>query len=138
MGDAIEVFHDSLTRCLGDPAFMDRFYDTFLASSDDVRSRFRGTDFARQKRMLKTSLFLIMLANDGQPEGVQHLERIAERHSARGLDIPPRLYVLWLDALLDTVRATDPRCDPSVLAAWDAMMAPGIAAMVARHSVSRG
>jgi len=51
----IELFNDSLARCLRRGELFQRFYELFLASSDEVREKFRATDFRRQRRMLQTS-----------------------------------------------------------------------------------
>jgi hypothetical protein len=77
----IELFNDSLERCLSRPGFLDRFYELFLDSSDEVREKFRHTDFQKQKRMLKGSLYMIMAAAEEKPEGFVHLERIARMHN---------------------------------------------------------
>ena len=50
----IELFNDSLDRCLRRGGFFERFYELFLASSAEVRDKFLGTDFRRQRRMLQT------------------------------------------------------------------------------------
>ena len=138
MADSIEVFHDSLTRCLGQPRFLELFYERFLASSDDVRVRFENTDFEKQRRMLKASFYLIMLAAQGDPGGIKHLDEIAEQHSARGLDIQPQLYRLWLECLIDTVAKCDSSYGPAIERAWREMMTPGIVLMTKRYDQSAG
>ncbi|MCB9896782.1 MAG: globin [Planctomycetes bacterium] len=129
----VDTFHDSLGRCLAEPHFLDRFYERFLASSEEVSRLFQATDFEKQRRMLKASFYLIMLASQGSLEGLKHLEQIAERHSRRALDVPPVHYEAWLRCLLETVREFDPMFKPEVEAAWRRMMEPGIALMVKRY-----
>jgi hypothetical protein len=57
-----------------------------------VAAKFANTDFHAQKVALKVSLYMIMSSIEQKPEGTVHLERIAARHSRRGLDIDPYPY----------------------------------------------
>jgi hypothetical protein len=67
--------------------------------------------------------------------GVQddYLQRLAERHSKRGADIPPRLYGVWLDCLIETVRRFDPKFNENVAVAWRSVLSKGIEFMTARY-----
>jgi hypothetical protein len=58
----VELFNDSIERCSRRPDFLPRFYTLFLASSDTVAKKFEHTDLRKQARMLKTSLYIMMLA----------------------------------------------------------------------------
>jgi hemoglobin-like flavoprotein len=129
----LELFHDSLSRCSCNPRFLECFYDLLLAASPEVRHKFRQTDFLRQRRILRSSLYLIMLAADGHTEGQAHLERIAARHSKADLDIAPPLYDLWLDCLIQAVKQYDPYCTAEMERAWRRMMERGIAVMKSRY-----
>jgi hemoglobin-like flavoprotein len=134
MTDAeLALFNDSLTRCTSNPQFLERFYALFLASSDEVRHKFSQTDFQKQRRLLQALFYMVMLAVGGYPEGTVHLERLADLHSQRHLDIPPHLYDLWLDCLLQAVREDNGQWMPETESLWQRMMANGIAFMKARH-----
>ena len=63
--ERLEAYVGSLTRCLGIPAFLDRFYEIFLASSPEVAEKFKDTNFARQKVALGQSLYLMVMAAEG-------------------------------------------------------------------------
>ena len=131
--DEIEVFNDSLTRCLNEPRFLERFYELFLASSPEVRTKFEGTDFRKQRRTLKASFLLLMLAADGKPEGTRHLEHLAAVHGKTGRDIAPHLYDVWLECLVRAVRECDSRFTASTERVWRQMLEHGIAFMKARY-----
>jgi len=134
MTDAeLALFHDSLTRCVQHAGFLERFYALFVAASDEVRHKFSQTDVRKQQRLLQASFHILMLEADGKPEGSVHLERIAALHSHAHLDIPPRLYDLWLDCLVHAVRESDPQWTPETERLWRRMMAHGIAFMKARY-----
>ncbi len=128
----IELFNDSLERCSGRPDFLRRFYTLFLASSDTVAKKFEHTDLKKQARMLRTSLYIMMLAGGGS-ERIAHLERLAKLHSRAELDIKPELYDLWLDRLLQAVEEFDPMFDPEIETAWRRVLQPGIELMKSRY-----
>jgi hemoglobin-like flavoprotein len=99
-----------------------------------VREKFANTDFVRQKRALHASLYLILLAaQDTGKDPARYLSEVAERHSARQLDIGAELYDLWLDSLLATVREFDPEFGPAVERSWEDAMAIGIRFLCSRY-----
>ena len=130
----IETFEQSLRRCDADPGFLDIFYDRFLASSPKVKSKFAHTDFHRQKRLLRASFYLILLASEdptGGPE--RYLGHLATRHSTKDLDVGAELYDLWLDSLLASVKECDPEFNDEVEHAWEKMMGIGIDFLLSRY-----
>jgi hemoglobin-like flavoprotein len=130
----LELFDDSLRRCSSDKRFFDRFYERFLASSPKVSEKFAHTDFVRQKRALKASLHLILMAAQDPEKGPDfYLGEVAKRHGAHDLGVGAELYDLWLDSLLETAREFDPEFSAEVEQAWEAAMAVGIRYLVARY-----
>jgi len=131
---SLAVFEASLKRCEARPDFLDRFYERFLASSPEVASKFAHTDFVRQKLSLKASFHhLLLVARDSKQGPDPYLEDIAVRHGASQLAIGAHLYDLWLDSLLETVRACDPEWFPEVEAAWEEVMMVGIHYLCANY-----
>ena len=128
----LELFNDSIERCSCRPDFLRRFYTLFLASSDTIAKKFEHTDLRRQARLLKTSLYIMMLAS-GESEQAVHLARLAKLHSRVGLDIKPELYNLWLDRLLQAVKEFDPMFGPETEIAWRRVLQPGIDFMKSRY-----
>jgi hemoglobin-like flavoprotein len=128
----VELFNDSIERCSRRPEFLHRFYTLFLASSDTVAKKFEHTDLRKQARMLKTSLYIMMLAS-GETERKIHLERLANLHSRAELDITPELYDLWFDRLVQAVKEFDAMFDPEIETAWRRVLQPGIEFMTSRY-----
>jgi hypothetical protein len=126
-------FDDSLRRCTSEPRFLERFSALFLTSSDEVRHKFSTTDFPKQRRLLQASFQIVMLAATSDPVGTAHFERLAVLHSQSHLDIPPHLYDLWLDCLVQAVQECDPQWTPETERVWRSMMANGMAFMKARY-----
>jgi truncated hemoglobin YjbI len=129
----LESFDDSLARCYASPRFLDRFYERFLEASPEARAKFANTDLAQQRRMLKASLVLMMLAAGGKSDGMSHMQRIADVHGKGHHDIPAALYDVWLDCLTRTAREFDPQFTDELDELWRRVLAPGIAFMKSRH-----
>jgi hemoglobin-like flavoprotein len=130
----IATFDESLRRCDTNPKFLDLFYEGFLGSSWKVREKFANTDFSRQKRLLRASFYLILLASEDEKNGPErYLQYLAARHSASELDIGAELYDVWLDSLLKAVKKCDPEYSPEVEAAWEEMMGIGIEYMLKHY-----
>ena len=129
-----QTFDASLARCNACPAFLDRFYAIFLASSPKVREKFAHTDFVRQKAALQASFGAMLAASRDEPAGPrQDLNDLAERHSSRQLNIGAELYDLWLDSLVAAVQECDPQYDGPVRDAWEEVMMVGIGYLLSRY-----
>ncbi|HET6278815.1 MAG TPA: globin [Candidatus Polarisedimenticolia bacterium] len=130
----LKVFDDSLRRCNAREDFLDLFYDSFLASSPKVREKFAKTDFVHQKRALRASLHMMLLAAEHEGSGPErYLKDLARQHSRNALDIGAELYDLWLDSLIRTVKECDPQFSPEIEAAWEDVMMIGIRYMLAHY-----
>jgi hemoglobin-like flavoprotein len=134
MHDPIQEARDSLSRCIQTPSFLDRFYELFVGSSEDIRKKFENTDFARQKKMLQDSLF-VMLVAAGATSGFarKELSKLADRHSRKQLAIDPSWYDTWLRCLLQAVSENDPEYRPELDDAWRESLKEGIELMKARY-----
>jgi hemoglobin-like flavoprotein len=121
-------FQASLQRCLASKGFMDRFYELFLSSSPEVQAKFEGTDFDRQKRMVRDSFRIIEVLAESPPGSLawSKMGEIARAHDRQHRDIRPELYDLWLDCLVAAVAEHDPEASPEVELAWRTVLAPGI------------
>ena len=127
----MELFNDSLERCLMHTDFLSRFYDLFLASDPRVAEKFQNTNFTRQRRMLKSSLYLLIFVAEGKEEGFAHMNRIAELHRGK-LQVPGFMYDLWLRSLLQSVSEFDVGYNADIETAWRNMLANGIEYIKAR------
>lgn len=128
-----DVFLQSLERCEGVGGFLDEFYRRFMASSEEVREKFKFTDFTQQKRMLRRSLQLMALGTAGDPKGLAELAARAETHSRAHLDIPPPLYDLWLEALIATAAEMDSEWSGATESAWRRVLGIAIRHMVTKY-----
>lgn len=123
-------FHQSFERCVNDPRFIDKFYEIFLSSSDEISILFKDTDMETQKVMLATSMAYMTRAYENEPS---HLAEIAEKHNKNYLDINPHLYPLWLDSLVATAKLIDPLFDKDTENLWREIMQPGIDYIISKY-----
>lgn len=133
MQQTFEQVAASYQRCRKAGDFFEAFYIRFLAKSPEIPVMFSRTDFVRQKRMLKQSLFeLLSYFQDPDDSSVAEIEKLGARH--RGMNVARRHYELWLDALVETVAEFDAQQSESLLSAWRESLLPGIEAMIEASS----
>ena len=119
------VFTESYIQCTSNPNFVDKFYDNFMASSEDVRVKFINTDFVKQKKLLLASLSYMILAYTSSD--LYHLlGHIAQSHCQAANNISPHLYNYWIDSLCLTAKQCDPDFNETTEMAWRKVMQPGI------------
>lgn len=125
--ESVQRARNSLSRCVKDPTFLDRFYKYFIEESPEIKEKFEGTDFERQKKVLSDSLFLMMAAA-GTTSGYAHvaLEKLAKRHNRNELDVKPDWYTIWLDCLLRVVSEVDAEYTQELDQDWRDSLAGGI------------
>ena len=121
-----------MLRCLSNLYFLDRFYQEFISSSQEVAEAFAHTDMERQKAMLTASMYhLANLIEKRDEEAHQHMEELGAIHGSHGLDIPSHLYDKWLESLLIAVSESDPAYDEKLESVWREVMLYGINLMKA-------
>ena len=131
----LRTYDESLRRCNARPGFLDRFYELFMASSEEVRARFANTDFERQMRALRASLHMMVLAaEDPARDPHRYLKDLAASHGRHGYDIGSRFYDLWLDSLLAAVKEFDPEFSREVAKAWEEVMMVGITYLISHYN----
>ena len=125
----VDTFQDSVQRCLQSPSFIKDFYDRFTGTSEEIRAKFRTTDFVRQHRAMADSLRVMALAVQGGPDNLarQEMKRLAAGHQVMHIDA--WMYDVWLDCMLHTARVHDPQFSDAVEGAWRETLAPAIETM---------
>lgn len=112
--------------------FFEDFYQRFIASSPEVATAFANSDMEKQRSMLKKSLIFLASSSAGH-ENNPYLAQVARRHGASEANIPSRLYDVWLECLVDSVRRFDPKFDDNVELAWRLVLGHGITYMRFMH-----
>ena len=130
---ADEAVRTSLERCEASGDFGEVFYDKFLNSSPEVPTLFSGTDFPRQKQLLRDSVHKLVSGDVSDPILCHELEHLGRIHGRRGRNIRPALYELWLDSLCETVGALDPGWTEALEQKWRARLRPGMQIIMAAY-----
>lgn len=118
------LFNDSFSRCLADVDFMNKFYGAFMASSPEIRDKFKNTDFTRQQKMLERSLYAIVASSEENYASDEYLVGLVARH--RAMNIKPEYYDIWLSCLVDAASRSDPEFDENIRRAWQAVLQRGV------------
>jgi hemoglobin-like flavoprotein len=128
VSERIDVFKASLRRCLGPPTFLERFYELFLASSPEVKEKFKNTDFERQKVALRDSFFVMETVGESAPGSPPwaSLRELGVTHDRHHRNIRPELYDVWLRCLIQAVSEYDPEFSEEVEQAWRETLRIGI------------
>ena len=92
---------------------------------------FSQTDFERQHKLLQHSLGVLLIYAKRQNPAL--LERIAERHNRKNVNVVPELYPFFVESLVKAAEEHDPEFDSDADKAWRAALAPGIEFMKARY-----
>jgi hemoglobin-like flavoprotein len=128
-----ELFLQSVGRCLASEAFIPAFYDRFLSASDEIKNKFRFTDFDKQNAMLRRSLELAAGATSGDPESLREISARAETHDRYHLNVEPRLYDIWLETIIETARDYDANWSEVVEASWRSILGHVVQHMVRKY-----
>lgn len=126
----VQIAEESYRRCQSE-AFFQAFYRRLLDTDERTRAKFAHTDFDRQNRLLAHGIGLLFIFARRQNPVL--LARIADRHAAHDLDIPPGLYPHFEESLVATAREHDPEWTPEVEGAWRVAIAPGMEFMKGRY-----
>lgn len=121
----------SYARCVRAPGFLPRLYELLLASDPRIPPMFAATEFPKQHKLLQHGLGLLL--SYGKKPDPELLERIAARHSAGGRDVPPDMYVHFVESLMRAIGEYDPRFNAEIDHAWRAAMGPGLDFMKSRY-----
>ena len=127
----LELAEASYQRCCAVPEFYRHFYDNFLASDPRVPALFEGTEFAKQAKLLQHAIGLMLIF--AKRKNPVMLERIADRHGSRDLNVPEDLYPAFVDSFIETVKQHDPEYADGLDDAWRAALEPGIRFMIQPH-----
>lgn len=128
-----ELFLRSVRRCVATDSFIPAFYERFMGTSDEVKTKFRHTDFEQQNRMLRRSLEICAGAIAGEPEALREIDERATTHDRDHLNIEPRLYDIWLESIIRTACEFDDHWDDTIEAAWRSVLGHVINHMIRKY-----
>ena len=128
-----DLFLQSVNRCVGNEEFIPAFYERFLGSSEEIKDKFRSTNFDRQNKMLARSLELCAGATAGEAKSLAEITERATTHDREHLDIEPRLYDVWLETIVATASDFDDAWTDSVETAWRTILGHVVQRMIRKY-----
>ena len=81
-----DLVRASFDRCEASGDFAEQFYDLFLNSSPELAPLFAKTDFTKQRKLLRASVFLMITQSVEDPSARGTLERIGHSHGRQQLE----------------------------------------------------
>lgn len=129
----LSLFLDSFERCIRNEQFTKTFYDIFLNTSDEIPPFFAHTNFAKQRRILRSSLYDMITASARRSVDLTVLAKLTQRH--RELKVKPHHYDLWLQSLIATVAICDPLFSDKIAGVWREAFQTGVDYMKENGSV---
>lgn len=133
-GESVEQdVRSSFDRCEANGNFAETFYGIFLNSSPEIAPYFSATDFERQRKVLRQSVYM-MVSNDVADPGMRDMmNNLGRIHSRAWRDIHPRLYELWLDSICKAAGQLDPEWSDEMEGKWRARLRPGMQLIMAAY-----
>ncbi|MEZ6046390.1 MAG: globin [Planctomycetaceae bacterium] len=122
----VDSVRASYSRCRQNADFFDAFYDHFARKSSEIGPLFSQTDMQKQNELLSEAIDSLISFAEGNPEAIRHIEEIGISHNEQHLNIKRQWYPLWVEALQDTLRESDPLCTPQLLEQWVQVIQPGV------------
>jgi hypothetical protein len=134
--DDVQMVLASYARCRERGGFVKSFYQQLWARDATIQHRFRNTDMARQELIMREAINTLLMFASGSVVARMGLDRIAVMHDHTHHAVPPAVYSLFTEVLIDTARTWDPRWEPRLEQQWRAALRPGLDYMAARFSGS--
>jgi len=122
----LEQVRKSFERCRKAVDFFDSFYDNFARKSPAIGKLFAHTNMNRQNQLLNLAIENLIRFADGQESAREKIDELGHSHGSGGYDIKAEWYLLWEEAMLETIKETDPEATPELLVHWSKVLEPGI------------
>ncbi len=116
----------SFDRCEAAGNFAEQFYAVFLNSSPEIGPLFAKTDFEKQRKLLRATVYIMVTRSVDDVQARETLESIGYSHGRTQLNIRPELYEVWLDSVCQTVKQMDPDWTSEVEREWRDRLRAGI------------
>ena len=84
------LVRESFERCEAAGDFADVFYAAFLSASPEIAPHFAATDFVKQRKLLRATVYILATRDVDDPEAFAALERIGRSHSGANSTSAPR------------------------------------------------
>ena len=94
---------------------------------------FENTNFERQRDLFLHGLLVLIEYANGQVLGKVAIERLGALHSRRKMNVPPDLYPIWVNCLVETLARLDPQFTSRLDRQWRETLQMGIDIMIREY-----
>lgn len=131
---AEEIVRPSFARCCEHgPEIFDTFYASLADRVPGVGAMFAHTNMQKQNQLIRAGIGTLIDFACGDEAAEVELVRLGILHNRQQLDVTPEMYPGWVDALMEMIAEYDPQRTDTIEAGWRAVLAPGIAVMIANY-----
>lgn len=123
----------SFERCEANGDFAETFYRAFFRASPEIPPYFATTHLARQRRLLRNSVHMMVTKDVADPQMRAALEHLGRAHGRGGRNVLPKHYEQWLDCICETVKALDPQWNDDLERMWRVRLRPGMQIIMAAY-----
>lgn len=107
----------------------EKFYEALLQADPRIKMMFKNTNFERQRELFVHGVLMLIEYANGKTLGEMAIKRLGELHSRRKMSVPPDLYPIWVNCLVETLAKLDPEFSPVLDRQWRATLQKGIDVM---------
>lgn len=104
----------------------EKFYKTLLDADPRIKAKFKDTNFERQRELFIHGVLMLIEHAGGKALGEMAIKRLGELHSRKKLKVPPDLYPIWVNCLVETLAKLDPEFSPALDRQWRETLQKGI------------
>jgi hemoglobin-like flavoprotein len=108
----------------------EKFYETLLGADPRIKVMFKNTNFERQRELFVHGVLMLIEYANGKALGEMAIKRLGELHSRRKMNVPPDLYPIWVNCLVETLAKLDPKFSPTLERQWREILQKGIDVMI--------
>lgn len=127
-----EVFN-SFNRVKEDKQFIVRFYQHLFKVRPETEAYFSNVDFEKQKTLIIRGIEFALKSIQGDEESKTQMIRISKTHAKNNMDISPHLYYYWIEALVYTLKNSDPDWYDDLEYYWTEVITRPVSFMISQY-----
>lgn len=114
--------------------FFVRFYEVFLASDPEIRSRFMQVNIAKQVDALRNGISMVILHAENKDKlAGDVLDGIRKTHSTENLNIKAEHYKFWEESLITVLKEYDAEFNDKLEKEWRELIQQTVDYMLGKH-----
>lgn len=129
----VTTVRSSFRRCCDREDFIDTFYHLLACAAPETAPMFAETDMKTQDTLVRSGIGHLIDFAAGVVGMSSKIRELGVKHNRLNIDVEPRLYASWLNALMEAISECDERFDEHLEGAWRAVLIPGMRLMMEEY-----